>query len=252
MKGNIFGRIIRYKKWKDFYCFNRMECILSIIFTIGITRFILRQNVYNELTTFIEPLKNITLYIASALIGVLGLVLAGVSIIISLMQSKNIRIIAESNELNDSNDETDIIRVLVSFEFISLVVGILAIMFFCIYFSLYSKTMIISEFTFYFLTFIMTYMFCFVLFYIVALVGNCIKVFYISKIYDGVIPLNREDLLAKVGEVREDFILIKLQEIYNQEDIADELINYANEIPIKDKVQIVNYLKAHYGKKKNK
>lgn len=238
MKGNAFKRIGEYSKWKDILNFQSMECIVSLIIALCICIYLIVLDVYNQIFYFIEALRNIALYIASALIGMLGLVLSGVAIIISLLQSKNIQI-EEGNQ--------GIIRVLVSFEYIALIIGGLVICFFSVYFGTYSNKLTMNGTFFYILAFLLTYVFSFVIFYIVALIGSCIKIFYITKIYDNVIPFDRDELISKTNEVRIDYILSKLQ-CMEQQDIAEELIMYADKLPIKDKEKIKVYLKKHYNK----
>lgn len=242
MKGNTLQRIKECQKWKDIVNFSCMECQVALFLTLIVIIVLQALDVYENFSIFEECFKNISIYIAAALIGMLGLVLSGIAIIIGVLDK------AVTKKIKELNGEESINRILLSFEFIAFNIGLLIVIFFLVYVFLFSDKVATNVIVFYAVVAILSYWFVFTVFYVVSLTGNCIKVFHISNTYNNVIQLEQRQLNEVMNEIRIDFILKILQE---HSDVAPEkflqsLLSYVKSIPINEQDRVIEYFKKHY------
>ena len=200
----MISRFIKYKKFKEFLDYESMESIVAFLMTIIFIFMSECINLYEKFDIF-ELAIQISIYVAAALIGMIGIILAGISIVISSINKENRKVIEKLN------GEDTIEELLVSFEFLAFIVGIQILVYFCLYIILYSDISILPKVPFYIIIALLVFNLTFTLFYTVQLVGNSTRIFIISKKYDDLIE-EHNDILQVANEVRIDFILKVLSE----------------------------------------
>lgn len=187
IKDTSFKEVIEYKKYRDIYKVNSIEVLVSVISALVFTSilfFIINNSNYEDINNLIRAL---TKDVAISLIGLLGFIVAALAILTSAISKKVINIIQKKNKL-------DIIkRILLSFYLLGLIIGITIIIEFLLYIiSFLSININITLFLV--VTFIMTYLVVFILFYSIALIGNCVQIFSIINISNNSnINLSQED-----------------------------------------------------------
>ena len=159
MKSRIFDRFSESKKWRDYINLKTFECRIALIITTLILFLATSVDLYKNFNEYISAFQNATLYIAQALIGLIGIILAGVAIIISVFNKKLLitieKLNTESNFIN---------KILISFEFLAFNIGIGIGFFLIVHFSLYTKLELIPKAPFYVMLALATYFFFFIIF----------------------------------------------------------------------------------------
>jgi len=173
------------------------------------------------------------------LIGLIGILLAGIGFITSIF-TKDKRII-----INEISKEGVIENILVSFEFLAFIIGIQVFEFFLIYLCLYSPQKLVSSFYFYIITIMSIYFFVFTIFYTISLIGNCIQIHSILNNLDKGIYIQK-DLLSKANEVRIDFILKLILNNTEPQTFRNELLKYVENSTMKNKEEVKKYLENYY------
>ncbi len=172
-----FGKIIKYKKYKEIYKIKSMEVIVSLISSIVITALTILVFRQAEITDINNLMREMTKEIAIVLIGFLGFVISGLAILTSSISNKFINILKKQEKINI------IERILLSFYLLGTIVGTDIIFSLIMYISTYS-TYSINIYIIGFFTFIFAYITIFIIFYSVALIGNCIEIFKIINTID--------------------------------------------------------------------
>ncbi|MFK7693318.1 hypothetical protein [Paenibacillus sp. HJGM_3] len=242
MKKTMFSRFNENKKWHDYFNFKAVECKLSLIVASTLFLLAIISNVHSDFNKYLVPLQSITLNIATALIGMLGTILAGIAIIIGILQKDIVKLITKLNGVKSIHN------ILVSFEFLAFNIGVGIILFYFLHFILYSTEELVSELVFYLIVFFVAYFFSFIVFYTLSLISNSIRVFYISNLYSD-IKDNEKSVLDLANELRVDFILnilLKDRKI-TKEKFAEELEQYIDRSNIGNKDEIKKYLKGYYN-----
>lgn len=238
----MFNRFLKYKKFHELIDFENLETKISFVFIILTIIFFESLGIYKNISSYIEAFKNITIYIATALIGLLGVILAGISIVISSLNKNNMK------KIEEINGDGTIEKILSSFEFLAFMIGIQVISFFIIYISLFSGIVINTKLLFYILLIIVVYIFIFSIFYTISLVGNCIQFFLISKLYDDINEMEKSKVEI-LNEIKIDFLLEVLCENkhISKENIIKSLEIYINKQDINNKEEVLEYFKQFYG-----
>ena len=123
MKHKILERFTDNKKWNDYANFKSFECKSALIITLIFLAFSITTEVYENFTLYLTVLRNVTLSIAQALIGVIGIIIAGVAILFSVLNKKIVKAIEKTSNKSVQN-------LIVSFEFLAFNVGIGIFIFF--------------------------------------------------------------------------------------------------------------------------
>lgn len=170
----IFKNFTKNGKWIDYINLKNFECLLSFILTLIflVTSYFI--GLYNNLGHYIVDLQNVTLYIAQALIGTIGIIIAGVAIVMSVFNKDVMK------QLKKLNRKEDIGKIFVSFEFLAFNIGIAIMAFLLVHICLFNDNILIPKFYFYLLFVVLFYFFSFVIFYSISLISNIIKIFFIS------------------------------------------------------------------------
>ncbi|WP_419750628.1 hypothetical protein [Terrisporobacter petrolearius] len=238
----MLSRFLKYKKFTEFVDYKSMESIIALLMTMIFVFISECINLYEKFDIFQPALQNIAIYVAAALIGMIGIILAGISIVICSINKENRKVIERLN------GENTLEELLVSFEFLAFIVGIQILVYFCLYLILYSELPLLPKLPFYIIVILLVFNLTFTLFYTVQLVGNSIRIFIISKKYDDVIEENI-DILHVANEVRIDFILKVLSENLknDSEDLIKALESYTKECSIEEKELIIKYFEEYYS-----
>lgn len=242
MKTRIFDRFTENNKWHDYLNFKSFEIKMSLITVLAILVLFYTLNIYDNFNAFLLPLQNLTLYIFQALIGMLGIILAGLAIIVGLLNKETI------HSIEKHNDKLSLQKTLISFEFLSFNIGIGIFIFVIIHLILYSKQSLINTILFYFILAIVTYFLAFIMFYTISLIGNCIRVFYINNIYND-IATKEKNIYEAANEVRIDYLLYALQKQthVSPNELLDDLDKFVDATNSKDKEEIKKYLRSYYS-----
>ncbi|WP_432664186.1 hypothetical protein R9X47_27100 [Wukongibacter baidiensis] len=240
MEKRPFKRFNKYKKWKDITNIKATECILALIFTMLFLALTYFLDLYNGFQYYEEALKNITLYIASALIGMIGIILAGIALMLGLI-NKDIK-----RAMEKANGKGVIEGILVSFEFLAFIVAVEIALFFSLYILIYSPKELIPYFLFLPLLALVSYAFFFTIFYTVSLIGNCIRFFTISNMYSKIVH-EEKNLHTKINEIRIDFILHSILENVTRDEFMDALLEFVDASNVEDKDDIKKYLMKYYS-----
>lgn len=177
IKDTSFTDMIKHKKYKDIYNFQSIEGIVSLVGSILITIAIctvISQASNDDVNTII---RSLTKDIGIAMIGLLGFIVAGLAILTSAITSKIMNIINKKDKL------IVIERIFLSFYLLSFITAIAIMSSFFLYtISFFNskinyKVLIIT-------TFIFSYLIIFIIFYSVALLGNCVQIFKIISTFD--------------------------------------------------------------------
>lgn len=238
----MFRRIIRYKRYKDYYTWKCFEVKFSLLFTVVFCIFVLcKLDLYTYFLKYQEDIKQIILGIIGGDFTLLGMSLAGMAIITAMFSTEAIIFINRIDQ-----DET-INRVLSQFEFSALNLGIQVMYLFIVYMAIISSKLLISIIPFTICLFFIVYHFSFNIFYIIALIGNCIKINEIKNICSNISILEKNDI-SIANEVRIDYLLaliLKERGIRRSEMLKD-LDNIIDRSNIADKEKIKEYLYKYY------
>ncbi|MCT4543391.1 MAG: hypothetical protein N4A63_07600 [Vallitalea sp.] len=163
-----------YGKSKNpLFKFSSFECYFSIIISMIISS--LGYFIYqvNGIQNFTSIIKNVILGFGFSLIGLLGFIITGLSIMISTFDNKSIDTIRKSGRL------IRLKSILFSFYFIGLVIGVEVLFSFILFFIV--SIDISFNMTFYWISCLLyTYVASFVLLYSVSLLGTCFHMFFIK------------------------------------------------------------------------
>lgn len=240
----MIGRIKKFKRYRDYYAIECFEVKASLIMTVFLTGFLLGIfEFYESFFLYQNDLKQILIVIVGGEFTLLGISLAGMAIITSLFSPDLTRII---NRI-DKNDTIN--RVLSQFEFSAFNLSIQISYIALIYFALISEVTLVKKIVFIFIFVIVCYHFFFNLFYIVALIGNCIKINDIKNKSDKIVS-NEKDIIDIANELRIDYILALIlgEKKINRDAMLRDLFQMIEQINFKDKQAIKDYLMNYYGK----
>lgn len=238
----MFERIKIYKRYKDYYAIRTFEVRMAGILTVIFGLFFCYILDFRELfITFQEDLKQIIVMIISGEFTLLGMSLAGIAIVVSLLSPEELKII----EKVDRNSTVD--RVLSQFEFSALNFVLQIVYLIIIYFLITCDREVVREWIFWSVFAVIVYHFLFNLFYVVALVGSCIKMNSIKrKCYR--ISFNERSLVDAANEIRIEYLLaiiLKDKGIEKESFLKklDEMIDLSK---MQNKDEVKKYLKDYY------
>ncbi|KZL89171.1 hypothetical protein [Clostridium magnum] len=182
-----FSKVVRYKKYRDIYNTDTMEVRVSLISSIIITTLIIIVFNQANIDNINNLMREMTKEIAIVLIGFLGFVISGLAILTSSISNKFINILKRQDKINI------IEKILLSFYFLGLIVGIDIISSLIMYITTYS-TYPYNILCIGICTFLYTYTIVFIIFYSIALIGNCIEIFKIINTVDEDIDASHENI----------------------------------------------------------
>ncbi|AGF54768.1 hypothetical protein HMT_4 [Clostridium phage HM T] len=237
----MIEKIIENKKYRDFYDYKSSECKISfaIVIIIVLMLSILKLDLFENFNNYKPGFQNITIYVASGLLAMIGIILAGVAFILGLLDDEF------KNSIKNVVTGDPIKEIMLSFEFLTINLGFGSVIFFTEHFFLYSN-IYINKYTFYIILLFNIYYFSFLVFYTISLIYNSIELYHIKDIYKEV-SRNEKSIYDKANEIRIDYILSKILEDKKQEDFLKILFKMVDEMELEDKDKIKKYFEDYYG-----
>lgn len=177
IKDSAFKMIIEERKMKDLFDIKSIEFLVSCIsaFVISIVFIMLLYQI--DILEINELIRELSKNIGVALISLLGFVVSGLAILTSAVSNKVINIIYSQDKMRN------LTRIFLSFYLLGLLIGVSIInlfgAFIISYINIPIKLFIVAPWIF-----ISSYVFIFIIFYAIALIGNCIQIFTIINDYE--------------------------------------------------------------------
>lgn len=239
----MFNRIIKYERYKDYYSLNSMEVKISLLLSIAFsTMAFYFLDIYNKFAFFESAIIDLLSYVIAGEFGLIGMALAGMAIITSLITPDIMAVIQK----NDHNDVTG--RLLSQFEFsaFNFAVQISYIIF--LWICIHSDKKIVSPLFFYIIFIILIYHFFFNLFYTLALIGNCIKFFEIKNKCYKLIQTDKSKIDI-ANEIRIDFLLsiILKDKGFDNGMFIEHLDEIVDKSKILEKEELKRYFHSYYN-----
>ncbi|MCF8010943.1 MAG: hypothetical protein K9L17_10315 [Clostridiales bacterium] len=240
MKSSVFARISKYNKWLDVVSLSTIECRMGLMFAVIMLLLAYYLDVYNSIDVFLVPMQNITLFIATTLFGMIGIILAGLAIVIGKLDHNVVKLIDKLNGKNTTE------RMLVSFEYLAFNIGVQVMAFLMIYFILFSPKPLVCEFLFYVIFGFISYWLSFTLFYIISIMSNVIKIFHITNTYNEIL-VTEKNVYEEANEIRIDFLLHSLLKDDQREEFLNKLFDFVDASNISNKDVVKKYLAQYYS-----
>lgn len=238
----MIERIKKYGRLCDYFAFTHFEVYGSIICTL-IFGFVLFRvfGFYDGFLGVQDDVKQIVCEVIGGSFSLIGMSLAGMAIITSLFPPEVLALI----EKVDENDTIN--RVLSQFEFSALNLGIQIVYLTIIYMAIASNQEMVGKAFFTCIVVLVLYHFFFNIFYIIALIGNCIKINQIKNACNKVSSVEKS-IIDRANEIRIDYLLaivlsdrgIDRKQVLGK---LDEMIEKSNDA---NKTEIKNYLRNYY------
>ena len=229
--------VLTYININNFFDVGTVEVKSALFFTIIVFIVIYNLKVYDNFSIYQDAFKNIFIYIASALIGVIGLVFASVALVFTALDEK---LLVKIKKYYPEIKYEDIFD---NFKFISFNIGMEIILFFLLYLILHSDKELVNYYYFYLLVSIITYLFLFTVFYIVSLMGYCILIFKIKYTFEKIQQIGKT-IFEETNELKIDYLLTKYIELSerNGENVLYELYDFVKTSESKNKEDVLKYL----------
>lgn len=204
MEGSILKNFTNYKIWKHYINLKNFECYTALICSIVLTMFLLsKADLYNNFFHYNALLNNIFLYSGQALIGMLGVLLAGLALVINLL-NKNVK-----RKIEEINSEEDLKIILISFVFLGFNVSIGILLFYFLALLINVPTNVIGYVGFVLIMLFTIYHLAFIIFYTLCLIYETVQLFFITDDYQKVVDIE-EQSLKNIETVKIEYILNKV------------------------------------------
>lgn len=236
------SRIIQNKKWKDIYNIKEIEVKIALIITVILLSSAVFLDFHHEFITIQDDIKTIITIFLGGLLAMLGFVLAGIAIVISLFDKKMISFLQRIKK------ENAILQILVSFEFSAFFVAITILFLTGLYIVISLSEPVLGKVLFYVIFSVSIYSVLFNIFYIIALIGNCIRIYQLSIQFNEIDYLERS-LIDEVNEIRIDYILNSIGNMSgtSRENLKESIVEFTKCSNNKSKDSIIKYLEKYYG-----
>ncbi len=168
---SFFSLLISSGKYKE-VCRSK-ESLVSFITSMASSIIWTKIFNYVNIDEFNEVIRNTTMAIFASLIGLLGFAISGLAILTGTITNKVI------SKINEDKLITHLINVLYSFYFIGAFIGISIMSFIAMYLMSFPD-IVATNFSVIILSFLLSYLFSFSIFYSIALLGTCLRIFLLS------------------------------------------------------------------------
>lgn len=159
------------KKYKEFYY--GPEALMAFLLSIVVSIIFIKIFKDIDNNKFNEMIRNVLMNLSIALIGMLGFIVGGLAILSGTIPNKIIKKIEKENKIKS------LIGIFFSFYFIGSLIGISICGFLTMYLLTYIDLPINDKYVGT-ISFIFSYLFTFNIFYAIALLGTCIKIFMVN------------------------------------------------------------------------
>lgn len=163
--------LISSRKYEELY--KSKEALISLIVSMASSIIWFKIFNYVNIYEFNEIIRSITMTIFASLIGMLGFAISGLAILTGTITNKII------SKINDNELIRHLISILYSFYFIGAFIGTSIIAFIIMYLMSFPD-ILATNFSVVTLSFILSYLFCFSIFYSIALLGTCLRIFLLG------------------------------------------------------------------------
>lgn len=239
----MFERIKKYKRYKDYFALQSMEvkfagCLTVIFYLLFYYVLDFREKFYLYLT----DIKQILAMIIGGEFTLLGMSLAGLTIVVTLLSPNEMEIIEKVDKRNTID------RVLSHFEFSAFNLTIQLVYLFFLYFIFMSDKNVINALSFWAIFIVTVYHFFFNIFYIVALIGSCIMINTIKRnCYK--ISLIERPLLGVANEIRIEYLLAILlkDKGIDKKTYLNKLYEIIDKTNMENKEEVKKYLEKYYN-----
>lgn len=236
----MFKDFTKYKKWLDYINISNMENKLSIAITAGLLLALKYMKFYDNYSYYCNSVQNLILYSIAGLFGMLGFSLSGIAFVVSVFSS---------NDTIKLKDEDVMKRVMSSFMFLAFNIGLCIVIYFIMYLFIGSSIEKASKVVFWIVSIFYVYSICFLIFYTIALVRNCVWLYEISESIKKIRKnISKQDL----NEIRIDAIISTL--VSHGDTDIDQFMNTVSSLveqsSIDNKHDALDYLRRRYGYKK--
>lgn len=241
----MIKRIRQYQRYRDYYALKTFEVKIALLVTVVLGCFFLvKFDFYKSFLDYQEDIKQLLLMLVGGEFTLLGMSLAGMAIITSIFPSEVLKVI---NRI-DKNDTIN--RILSQFEFSALNLGIQATYLIIIYLLIISHQRLANMYVFSFSFSVVVYHYVFNIFYIVALIGNCIEINEIKNTCTD-ISSNDRCKLGVANEIRIEYILALLlkEKGITRNMLLTNLFDIIDKSNIGEKQEIKDYLSSYYQKR---
>ena len=238
----MIKRIKKYTRYRDYYYFKAFEVYgafgISVIFSALLFSCF---NFYDNFDMYQDAIGQIICVIIGGEFTLIGMSLAGMAIIVSVFSPDVLRVINKVDKKDTIN------RVLSQFEFsaFNLAVQIGYLLF--IYLLIASDKNKIDQVYFKVIFGVIIYHFFFNLFYIIALIENCIKINEIKNTINKIYEVEKTTV-DRANELRIDYILaIVLEEKgISKNDMLKTLYNMIDKTKETNEKELKEYLGRYY------
>jgi len=240
----MVDRIRRYKRYRDYYAINCFEVQSAVFCTVVISYFLLNVlNLYGSFQTYQNDIKQIVSSVVGGEFSLLGMSLAGMAIITSIFSQDTLRII----NMIDKNDTIN--RVLSQFEFFALNLAFQIIYLIMLYLVIASDKGVIAKTKFVLILVGIIYHFCFILFYIISLIENCIRVNELKNVCNKITTVEKSNIDI-ANELRIDYLLalVLKEHSIDKEKMLDVLFDMIDKSNLQQNQDIKKYLRDYYRK----
>lgn len=208
----------KYNRWLDPIRISEFETWFSLCLTALFIFLLSKLDFYHNFYVYSEIVQSLLVSICTIMVGFIGVSLSGVAIITGLFSHKQIQIIEKYNG-KDSFE-----RIMSCFAFLALSAGVYVIYLMAIIILITAPLPMVNVLLFWAMVIFAMYFFFFNMFYTVALVANCIKIFQVRNVYSEVEEYEKHSF-GKANELRLDSIIKTITDKYDIEkaDFLDEL-----------------------------
>lgn len=171
---SFFERLKKTEKYKDL--FFTIEGKLALVLSVILAYIFYCVLINKTVEEFNDILFNISIAMIACLISLLGITLASLAFVISVMSKETIKNLADKGEINTIDS------ILFTFYFLGWIIAI-GILIYIIILALSLSLIPIYRVAVYVMGLIAVYVTLFIIFYTVSLCDTCINMFYVNFIY---------------------------------------------------------------------
>lgn len=228
---------------KDFINIRENEVRYSILFTIIFIVLLRYIDFYNDFDKFANSADSFYTCFICAMLGLLGFSLSGIALVSGLFP------VSIADEIDKDSGKGSLKHILGSYVFLAQNIAFQCVGLIGIYFATFSERPKVNKYIFWSIVAIELYHVFFIIFYTVSLVSNCIILYEIKNIYEKVSD-DKRTTREKATDVQIDFIISTLANMTGTtpEKALDNLYDFVGSANLKDKNEILKYLKDYYCK----
>lgn len=225
---------------KDIVNIKESETQIALLLSIVLCVMLYLMGFYNDISEYADLLQNLMICFIGGFIGMTGFSLAGMTMMVSLFNRKQV-------ELIEKNNGSGVVeQIMQSYAYLAFISGIniFVLVIASVLISCDKKQLPLVLLIIF--TFVVSYLSLFDIFYAVALVYNCISLFKISKLYNE--DVREQSIENMANSIKTDYILgVLIEKLHiTREDVFNGFRNEAAEMPEEAREAIMTYFEKHY------